>query len=70
LKAQRVQKPPRRRAASPLFNRSAEGGTDMNCRFATIDTRISSVMRSLVNVYTLTRMALQHCPGEGSGGSS
>lgn len=57
-------------AASPLFNRNAEGGTDMNCRFATIDARISSVTRSLVNVRTLTRMALQHCPGEGSGGSS
>ena len=42
----------------------------MNCRFATIDARISSVMRSLVNVGTLTRTALQHCPGEGTGGSS
>lgn len=42
----------------------------MNCRFATIDARISSVTRSLVNVRTLTRMTLKHCPGEGSGGSS
>jgi hypothetical protein len=42
----------------------------MNCRFATIDARTSSVMRLLINICTLTRMALQHCPGEGSGGSS
>ena len=42
----------------------------MNCRFATIDARITSLMRSLVNVHTLTRMALQNCPGEGTGGSS
>ena len=42
----------------------------MNCRFATIDARTSSVMRSLVNVHSLTGMALQHCPEEGTGGSS
>jgi len=42
----------------------------MNCRFAPIDARTSSVMRSVVNVHTLTRVALQHCPEEGSGGSS
>jgi hypothetical protein len=53
-----------------FFNCNAEGGTDMNCRFATIDARITSVTRSLVNVQTLTGMALQHCPGEGTGGSS
>jgi hypothetical protein len=42
----------------------------MNCRFAPIGARISSVMRSLVSIDTLTRVALHHCPGEGSGGSS
>ena len=42
----------------------------MNCRFAPIDARTSSAMRSLISVDTLTRVALQHCPGEGSGGSS
>jgi hypothetical protein len=46
------------------------GGTDMNCRFAPIDARTSSVMRSLVNIQTLTGMALQHSPGEGSGAPS
>ena len=42
----------------------------MNCRFAPIDARICSVMRSLVGIDMPTRVALQHCPGEGSGGSS
>ena len=42
----------------------------MNCRFATIDARTSSGPRWLVSIRTLTRMALQHCPGEGPGGSS
>jgi len=42
----------------------------MNCRFAPIDARNSSVMRALVDIQTPTRVALQHSPGEGSGGSS
>lgn len=42
----------------------------MNCRFAPIDARIRSVMRSLAKLGAPTRMALQHSPGEGSGGSS
>jgi len=41
----------------------------MNCRFAPIDARISSVMRSLVSHQALTCVALQHSPEEGSGGS-
>jgi len=54
----------------PVFQPQRRGGTDMNCRFAPIDARICSVMRSLVSTGTQTRVALQHCPGEGSGGSS
>jgi hypothetical protein len=42
----------------------------MNCRFAPIDARFISVMRPLVGFRQLTRVALQHCPEEGSGGSS
>jgi len=42
----------------------------MNCRFAPIDARNWIVLRSFVGIGTLTRMALQHCPGEGSRGSS
>jgi hypothetical protein len=42
----------------------------MNCRFTPIDARTEIVLRSLVSVISLTRMALQHCPGEGSRGSS
>ncbi|MEO5695660.1 MAG: hypothetical protein ABIQ60_00835 [Burkholderiaceae bacterium] len=42
----------------------------MNIRFAPIDARNCSVMRSLVSIETQTRVALQHCPAEGSGGSS
>jgi len=42
----------------------------MNCRFTPIDARICSVMRSLASNGMRTRVALQHCPGEGSGGSS
>lgn len=42
----------------------------MNCRFAPIDARICSVMRPLVGTRLQTRVALHHCPGEGSGGSS
>ncbi len=42
----------------------------MNCRFAPIDARNFSVMRSLVSISAPTRVALQHTPGEGSGGSS
>jgi hypothetical protein len=42
----------------------------MNCRFAPIDALFSSALCSLGNVHTLTRVALQHCPEEGSGGSS
>lgn len=41
-----------------------------NCRFATIDARVSSVRHPLVRIDMQTRVALQHCPGEGSGGSS
>lgn len=42
----------------------------MNCRFTPIDARTWSVMRSIVSINPLTRMTLQHCPGEGSRGSS
>jgi len=42
----------------------------MNCRFTPIDARNWSVMRSFVSIDPLTRTALQHCPGEGSHGSS
>jgi len=38
----------------------------MNCRFTAIDARNSSVMRALIIVDSLTRVALHHCPGEGS----
>jgi hypothetical protein len=41
----------------------------MNCRFAPIDARFISVMRPLVGIRQLTRVALQHCPEEGYGGS-
>lgn len=47
------------------------GGTDMiHCRFAPIDAHIFNVTRSLVSTRLPTHMALHHCPGEGSGGSS
>jgi hypothetical protein len=42
----------------------------MNCRFATIDARASCGKHPLVRIGMQTRVALQHCPGEGSGGSS
>lgn len=42
----------------------------MNCRIAPIDARDSSVMRLLASIGAQIRVALQHCPGEGSGGSS
>jgi len=42
----------------------------MNCRFATIDARTPSVTRYIIGADALMRAALQHCPGEGSGGSS
>jgi len=42
----------------------------MNCRFTPIDARNWIVLRPLVGITTLTRMALPHRPGEGSRGSS
>ena len=42
----------------------------MNQRFAPIDARVSRVMLPLVRTGLQTRVALQHCPEEGSGGSS
>jgi hypothetical protein len=42
----------------------------MNCRLSPIDACICSVMCALVSIGMQTRVALQHCPGEGSGGSS
>lgn len=41
----------------------------MNCRFTPIDARNSSWMRALVIIDGLTRVALHHCPEEGSGES-
>jgi hypothetical protein len=41
-----------------------------NCRFAPIDARVSSVNRPRVGIHMQTRVALQHSPGEGPGGSS
>jgi hypothetical protein len=53
------------------FQPQRRGGTDMNnCRFATIDARGCRVMHPLVSIGLQTRVALQHSPGEGSGGSS
>lgn len=42
----------------------------MNIRFAPIDARNCRVIRSLVSADAQMRVALQHCPAEGSGGSS
>ena len=42
----------------------------IHCRFAPIDAHIFNVTRSLVSTRLPTHMALHHCPGEGSGGSS
>ena len=38
----------------------------MNCRFTPIDARNSILMRALVIVDGFARVALHHCPGEGS----
>jgi len=48
-------------------NRNDEEVPDMNCRFTPIDARNSILMRALVIVDGFTRVALHHCPGEGSG---
>lgn len=42
----------------------------MNRRFTPIDARICGVTRRLAGIGTQTRVALQHCPGEGLRGSS
>ena len=41
-----------------------------NCRFATIDARGRRGMLPRVSIGLQTRVALQHSPEEGSGGSS
>jgi hypothetical protein len=42
----------------------------MNSRFAPIDARVCRVMLPFVRIDLQTRVALQHGPEEGSGGSS
>lgn len=42
----------------------------MNCRIAPIDARRRRVALSLAGIGTQLRVALQHGPGEGPGGSS
>ncbi|WP_281375248.1 hypothetical protein [Pseudaquabacterium terrae] len=42
----------------------------MNCRITAIGARTSSVMCTFVDDHALSRVALQHRPGEGSGAPS